>query len=199
MTYLLPQRCCVAFCSRRFASSVAALSSPILPSSGIRVAVSSGSPLSNNKAVNLQHRSILSAVMAAGNDDIASGLREQTCVGKCGRDTPRLSDDAINKHMAAVPDWRLNDERTVISKSFVARNFVAAVDFFNVVKELAEAETHHPDLHLTNYRNVRVELWTHSIGGLALPDFILAAKIDQLEVDYSPKWLREKKAKDDSA
>jgi pterin-4a-carbinolamine dehydratase len=32
----------------------------------------------------------------------------------------------------------------------------AAVKFFNQVAEVAEEEGHHPDLHLTNYREVQV-------------------------------------------
>jgi hypothetical protein len=32
----------------------------------------------------------------------------------------------------------------------------AAVNFFNKVMEVAEAEGHHPDLHLTSFRNVEV-------------------------------------------
>ena len=49
--------------------------------------------------------------------------------------------------------------------------------------ELAEAEGHHPDLHLEGYRQVWIEIWTHAIGGLSENDFILAAKIDQLPVE----------------
>ena len=66
-----------------------------------------------------------------------------------------------------------------------------AIKFFNAVAELAEAEGHHPDLHLTNYRNVTMELSTHAINGLSLYDFVMASKIDALPVEYSPKWLRE--------
>ena len=51
-----------------------------------------------------------------------------------------------------------------------------------LVAELAEDEGHHPDLHLTGYRNVAIELWTHAIGGLSENDFITAAKIDQLPI-----------------
>lgn len=40
----------------------------------------------------------------------------------------------------------------------MAKNFVAAIDFFNAVKEVAEAENHHPDLHLVNYREVQVRI-----------------------------------------
>ncbi len=39
--------------------------------------------------------------------------------------------------------------------------------YFNAVAEVAEAETHHPDLHLTSYRDVRLELSTHAVGGCA--------------------------------
>ena len=59
---------------------------------------------------------------------------------------------------------------------------------------VAEAEGHHPDFHLTNYRDVRVDVTTHAIGGLSLHDFVLAAKLDTVEVTYSPKWLRENAA-----
>jgi hypothetical protein len=34
---------------------------------------------------------------------------------------------------------------------------------------------------------------------LTLPDFILAAKLDALPVDYSPKWLREHAAAADAS
>jgi len=46
-------------------------------------------------------------------------------------------------------------------------------------------------MHLTNYRDVRVVVTTHAIGGLSLHDFVLAAKLDKVDVTYSPKWLRE--------
>ena len=47
---------------------------------------------------------------------------------------------------------------------------------------VAEAEDHHPDLHLTAYRDVALELWTHAVGGLSENDFILAARIDQIPI-----------------
>ena len=49
--------------------------------------------------------------------------------------------------------------------------------------DLAEAEGHHPDLHLEGYRSVAIEIWTHAIGGLSENDFILAAKIDRLPIE----------------
>ena len=40
-------------------------------------------------------------------------------------------------------------------KSLIERCF-AAIAFFTEVMEVAETEGHHPDLHLTNYRDVKV-------------------------------------------
>ena len=79
-----------------------------------------------------------------------------------------------------------------MSRTFTAKNWAAAMSFFNAVSEIAEEEGHHPDLHLTSWRNVAVELSTHAIGGLSMPDLVMAAKIDAIKVDYSPKWLRER-------
>jgi 4a-hydroxytetrahydrobiopterin dehydratase len=66
--------------------------------------------------------------------------------------------DQLPQYLAALPAWQLSEDHRSISRSFVAKNFVAAVDFFNAVKEVAEAEGHHPDLHLANYREVQVRL-----------------------------------------
>jgi 4a-hydroxytetrahydrobiopterin dehydratase len=35
---------------------------------------------------------------------------------------------------------------------------------------------------------------THTLRGLSINDFVVAAKIDSLEVDFSPKWLQEQQA-----
>lgn len=44
------------------------------------------------------------------------------------------------------------------------RNFQAAISMFGRVAQIAEAEGHHPDLHLTGYNNVAIELTTHAAG-----------------------------------
>ncbi len=60
---------------------------------------------------------------------------------------------------------------------------------------MAEEEGHHPDLHLTNFREVEVCISTHAVGGLTYPDFVLAAKLDMIDADYSPKWLKQQQEK----
>lgn len=121
----------------------------------------------------------------------ANELRSCIIGGCCGKDTPKLDIEAVEERLEALPWWQLSADKKVLRRRFTARNFKAAMKFFNEVTTIAEEEGHHPDLHLTNYRDVTVELTTHAIGALSLPDFILASKLDALDVDYSPKWLRE--------
>lgn len=42
---------------------------------------------------------------------------------------------------------------------------------------------------------VQVDLSTHAIGGLSKNDFVVAAKIDSVPTEYSPKWLKQHKEK----
>jgi 4a-hydroxytetrahydrobiopterin dehydratase len=62
-------------------------------------------------------------------------------------------------------------------KEFKFVDFIGAINFVNLVADIAEEEGHHPDIHIF-YNKVRLELSTHAIGGLSENDFILAAKID---------------------
>ncbi len=84
--------------------------------------------------------------------------------------------------LAKLRGWHVTHEGQRIRKEWTVKHFMAGMDFFNKVAAVAEADGHHPDLHLAGYRNVSIELWTHAIGGLSENDFILAAKIDQIPV-----------------
>ena len=124
----------------------------------------------------------------------AGATREEllSCrVGGCGKDTPRLSPEEIAARLPAIPAWELSSDSTVLSRTFVAKNWKAAVEFLNALSAIAEADGHHPDFHLTEWRKVKLEMSTHAIGGLSLADFVVAAKIDAIPTEYSPKWLRE--------
>lgn len=89
-------------------------------------------------------------------------------------------------------DGSASDRVLKIRKSFTAKNFQAALDAMNAIGAIAEREGHHPDLHLTSYREVEVVIYTHSVGGLTMNDVTLAKMIeDEVRVQYSPKWLRE--------
>lgn len=77
-------------------------------------------------------------------------------------------------------NWELVEGGKKISRKFKLKNFVEAMRLLNAVAELAEREQHHPDLHLTGYRHVRIDLTTHAIAGLSENDFIVAVKIDNI-------------------
>lgn len=108
-------------------------------------------------------------------------LAAKRCAPCEGGVEPYTAEQA-RQQLAALEGWRLTHEGRRIRKDWTVRDFAAAMDFFHRVAELAEAEGHHPDLHLEGYRRVWIELWTHAIGGLSENDFILAAKIDRLPV-----------------
>ena len=101
----------------------------------------------------------------------------------CEGGVPALTGEEVKNHLPAVPAWRLTGDDKRIRREWRVKDFLTALDFFQRVGQLAQAEDHHPDLHLTGYRNVAVEMSTHAIGGLSENDFILAAKIDQLPVE----------------
>ena len=82
--------------------------------------------------------------------------------------------------MKDLKGWFLSEDGRAIRAEYVMKDFMAAVQFIGRIALLAEREDHHPDIHLTGYRKLAVELSTHAIGGLSDNDFILAAKIDRL-------------------
>lgn len=88
----------------------------------------------------------------------------------------------VQSQLERLPGWYLTHENKRIRKDWVVKNFVEGLSFFEKVGAVAEAEAHHPDLHLVGYKNVSIEIWTHAINGLSENDFILAAKIDQIEI-----------------
>jgi 4a-hydroxytetrahydrobiopterin dehydratase len=92
------------------------------------------------------------------------------------------SAEEAQQQLKQLRDWRITPDGKRIRKEWTVKNFMSGMDFFNRCAELAEAEGHHPDLHIEGYRNVAVELWTHAIGGLSENDFIVAAKIDKLPI-----------------
>jgi 4a-hydroxytetrahydrobiopterin dehydratase len=100
----------------------------------------------------------------------------------CEGGIPPLTGEEVALFLASAPGWEASEDRKRIRRHWVAKNFMAAIEFFDKIALLAEAEGHHPDLHLEGYRNVTVELWTHALGGLSENDFILAAKINEVPI-----------------
>lgn len=79
------------------------------------------------------------------------------------------------------PGWALNSVGH-LERTFLVKNFTKAMAIANVLGKIADSEGHHPDL-LVTYGKLRVEIWTHKIGGLSKSDFVLAAKFDNAVPD----------------
>lgn len=105
-------------------------------------------------------------------------LAQRKCV-PCERGGSPLPDSAARVLLQDVRDWELADGQA-IRRTIKCKDFLEAVGLIQRIAQVAEAEDHHPDLHLTGYRKLTIELSTHAVGGLTENDFILAAKIDGL-------------------
>ncbi|HEY4514443.1 MAG TPA: 4a-hydroxytetrahydrobiopterin dehydratase [Candidatus Paceibacterota bacterium] len=105
-------------------------------------------------------------------------LAQKKCV-PCEAGSPPLSRSSAEALLLQITGWNLSVEAKKISKTFKFKNFREAISFANAVAEIAEKEGHHPDLFVS-WGKVKVELTTHSIGGLSENDFILAAKINKI-------------------
>jgi 4a-hydroxytetrahydrobiopterin dehydratase len=88
-----------------------------------------------------------------------------------------LRGEELERLHAQLQGWTVEEEKR-LAKEYRFPDFRSALAFVNRVGELAEREGHHPDIEL-GWGRVKITLWTHSIGGLSVNDFILAAKADQ--------------------
>ncbi|KAK2638804.1 hypothetical protein Ddye_026599 [Dipteronia dyeriana] len=105
------------------------------------------------------------------------------------RQTPMSMEDA-HKLLTKFVGWRLLDEEGGLKLQYLwkLRDFKCGVALVNRIYNVTEATGHFPNLHLEQSNQVRAELWTSSIGGLSMNDFIVAAKIDEMRTsDLVPR------------
>jgi len=88
-----------------------------------------------------------------------------------------LNNQDIKEWLKKLPEWDL--EKKHIERVFEFDDFTQAMDFVNSVAEIAEEDDHHPNIDI-RYNKVRIELSTHSEGGLTDLDFEVAEKIETL-------------------
>lgn len=89
-----------------------------------------------------------------------------------------LNDDESAAQLTQIPGWTRAGKE--IQRDFQFADFKTALAFVNRVAEAAEAMDHHPDIFLHSWNKVRLNLMTHSQGGLTQKDFTLAAQINKL-------------------
>ena len=97
----------------------------------------------------------------------------------CETGTVPLSIEESRELARQISKW--NIEPKLISRRFEFKNFKESMAFINKIASLAEEEGHHPDIYIS-FNKVKLDLFTHKIGGLSENDFILAAKIDNIAI-----------------
>jgi 4a-hydroxytetrahydrobiopterin dehydratase len=97
----------------------------------------------------------------------------------CAPGTPPIPKEEAAELSAEVPAWERDGNRT-LRREFTFPDFKDAFGFVARAALIAESEGHHPDIEL-GWGRAAFELTTHAASGLTRNDFVLAAKIDQLE------------------
>ncbi len=89
----------------------------------------------------------------------------------------RLDETARTAFLARHDGWTIDGE--TMTKTFVLRDFNAALGFVTRVGLLAEVADHHPDIDI-RWNKVTLALSTHSAGALTEQDTELAGQIESL-------------------
>ena len=92
----------------------------------------------------------------------------------------KLSESEIQAQLPAAKGWDRVGDMLVRTWQFPSSR--RALEFVNGAAALAEKLDHHPDIILS-CRSVRIELSTHSAGGLTPRDFEAAAEFNALPTD----------------
>ncbi|MFN0109900.1 MAG: 4a-hydroxytetrahydrobiopterin dehydratase [Blastocatellia bacterium] len=92
----------------------------------------------------------------------------------------QLNEDQIHQRLAETIGWQREGDQIV--RDFKFADFKSALSFLNRVADEAEAMDHHPDILLHGWNNVRLNVMTHSEGGLTEKDFQLAKRINSLGI-----------------
>ena len=109
-------------------------------------------------------------------------LHKKNCI-PCRGGIPPFDISEIHKYLKKVDGWKVEKNENKIyflEKNFKFKNFAESQRFVNEVGNIAETESHHPDI-IFGWGYAKIKIFTHKIQGLIESDFILAAKIDKIK------------------
>ena len=95
------------------------------------------------------------------------GLASKKCVPCEAGKAKALTDSEVNSYRNQVPGWQITKNpqgHQILRQQWKVQNFTAGLQMFERIGQVAEAEGHHPDLHLESYNQVAADLSTHSVG-----------------------------------
>ncbi|XP_075500625.1 putative pterin-4-alpha-carbinolamine dehydratase, chloroplastic [Primulina tabacum] len=112
----------------------------------------------------------------------ALSLAQQECVSASQIQQP-LSEYEAKQLLFKVVGWRLVHEEGSLRLQCLwkVRDSNCAEVLISRINRAIESTGLVPTLRIEDPNQVRAELWTSSIGGLSMNDFIVAAKIDEIK------------------
>jgi 4a-hydroxytetrahydrobiopterin dehydratase len=91
----------------------------------------------------------------------------------------RLDDAALASLLTSGSGW--TRDGNALTKTYTFKGFKGAMAFANRVADAANTANHHPDIHVEDYKKVRIVLTTHVARAITDADVELAKKIDAVE------------------
>ena len=88
-----------------------------------------------------------------------------------------LSRDELDTALRSLPDWKLEDGQLV--RTWIFKDFMAAMAFVNRIADLAEQAGHHPDIDI-RYNRVKFALISHDAGGITARDADMARRMGEI-------------------
>lgn len=65
-----------------------------------------------------------------------------------------------------------------LTREFTFKDFNEVIAFINKIAPICEEKSHHPDIQIYKFNQLKVELITHDIDAISEKDFALAKSID---------------------
>lgn len=106
-------------------------------------------------------------------------LHKQHCNPAPTKDQTFTSEE-IGEFLAQIPYWSMSDGGKAITRNFNFKTYAEALGFVQKVSDIAEQENHHPDVNF-GWGYASITFTTHAIGGLHMNDFIMAAKVNEVD------------------
>lgn len=90
----------------------------------------------------------------------------------------KLSTNEIADRLKNFSGWEFINNS--LEKNITLKNFSEVLALVVRIGIQAEKMDHHPDLLIYGYKNLKINISTHSEGGITEKDFLLASKINSL-------------------
>jgi 4a-hydroxytetrahydrobiopterin dehydratase len=103
----------------------------------------------------------------------------------------RLSDEEVKSALGSLTGW--HREGDYITKEFHFDTYLGGIRFVDKVALVAEAQEHHPDVHVI-WTTVTLKIQTHDEGGITKWDIALAKEIEKKVVAPGKKSSKPAKS-----